>query len=126
MIFSVIDRSGSMAGSLLKLVKSAVKFVMNNLKSNDYVSVLTFDNNVDVTFPFTQMNDAGKERCSDLVDSISVGGATNLAGGLFRGLQEMRKRPAEEGRVSKKKLHEIFCGVFVLFAFQAAKVSKFN
>jgi Ca-activated chloride channel family protein len=44
----VIDRSGSMSGEKLENVKRAVEFVIQNLNPADYLSIVQYDNNVQV------------------------------------------------------------------------------
>src|SRR5260221_9646133 len=52
----VLDHSGSMKGAKLKNVKEAVKMVIYRLKANDYVSVVIFDDTIQMIISFLSFN----------------------------------------------------------------------
>jgi Ca-activated chloride channel family protein len=81
----VIDRSGSMSGEKLAHAKSAMKMLITHLSSDDLLTIVTFDSSVDVVMEPTavQNKDALKTR----VDTIQVGGNTNLSGGWIKGIE---------------------------------------
>ena len=51
----VIDRSGSMRGEKLDYTRQAVQFALNHLDKDDTVSVVVFDDQVDVLVPATKV-----------------------------------------------------------------------
>ncbi len=95
----VLDRSGSMHGEPLEYVKESVSFVVDQVASCDFLSVITFDQDVDVICQ--SQNVANKDSLKKVVKSISSGGSTNLSGGLFRGYREVLKecKPGKVNRV---------------------------
>lgn len=105
-IVAVIDKSGSMHGEKLDLVKETLEFVIDQCKHNkiscihlslpcihfiftvkecDRLSVVTYDTKVQVDFPLTSMDSANKERTKLMVKAIRDGSSTNLCGGLLKG-----------------------------------------
>lgn len=84
---AVVDRSGSMSGQKMKAMKEALRFLVSHgLQSDDRFALVAFDNNVEVRLPVTSMTAKGKKVALETVDALSTGGATNLSGGLLRGL----------------------------------------
>jgi len=86
-IVAVIDKSGSMAGSKLKLVQEALCFVAEQLSAHDQVATVVYDSDVTVLHELTPMDDKGKIRMVDSVKNIVEGSSTNLSGGLLAGIQ---------------------------------------
>ena len=85
----VIDRSGSMSGQKIERAKEAAIQAIQRLDSRDIVSVVVFDNNVDVLIPATKVSNLeGMER---KIRSIEPGGSTALHAGTQKGAEEVRK-----------------------------------
>ena len=80
----VLDRSGSMAGEKLAYTKKAVSFALEHLDSRDRVSVVTFDDDVQVLIP--PQTTLHKDQMIQDLQAIYPGGCTNLSGGLFKGV----------------------------------------
>ena len=79
----VLDRSGSMAGEKLRTMKAAVKNIIDQLKPEDIVSIITFETRTQVLVPAqSAMN---KDEIKRKVDKIDDGGGTNMAPGLREG-----------------------------------------
>ena len=78
----VLDRSGSMGGAKLEYAKAAAKYVMERLDAEDRVSVVAFDDTIEVTLPSTP---AGKVNIQRVLDAIQERGSTNLHGGWLEG-----------------------------------------
>lgn len=78
----VLDRSGSMSGAKLEYAKAAAKYVMERLEATDRVSVIAFDDTVEVTLPSTP---AGKVNIQRVLNAIQERGSTNLHGGWLEG-----------------------------------------
>ncbi len=86
----VLDRSGSMSSEgKLDYAKRAIQFIIKNLSSRDTVSVVTYDDRVDVVLPPTLAAD--KKRIEQLITKIKPGGSTNLSGGLLEGFSMVGK-----------------------------------
>jgi Ca-activated chloride channel family protein len=94
----VLDRSGSMSGDPLEYVKESVSFVVDQVASCDLLSIITFDQDVDVICP--SQNVANKDGLKKVIKSISSGGSTNLSGGFLRGYREVLKE-SKPGKVNR-------------------------
>jgi len=83
----VIDRSGSMEGPPLDYVKQACAYVVDLLSPNDILSIVTFEETVDVLMPPQRVTD--KERIKEGVQRLMPGNTTNLYDGLLLGMQQV-------------------------------------
>jgi len=88
----VIDKSGSMSGSKIELVKSTLAFMFEQLKDTDRVALVEFDSSVATSMNFTKMNDEGRNYAKKVAGNIRAGTCTNLSGGLFQGLNLIKNR----------------------------------
>ncbi len=79
----VVDRSGSMAGSKLDAVKTALDSLIDQLGEGDRLSIVEFDDRVDVLVESTPVGD--KTALKAAVGQIAARGATDLAAGLRQG-----------------------------------------
>ena len=93
----VLDRSGSMQGAKLAAMKDATKRVIDTLTPQDVVSIVLFDDTVQVLTPATAATD--KAALLAAIDSIEEAGGTAMSAGLAAGQAELRKNMAPE-RVS--------------------------
>ncbi|KAE9587956.1 hypothetical protein Lal_00003293 [Lupinus albus] len=84
-LVTVLDVSGSMAGTKLALLKQAMSFVIQNLCSSDRLSVIAFSSTAHRIFPLQRMTDTGRQLALQAVNSLSPNGGTNIAGGLTKG-----------------------------------------
>eukprot|EP01119_Soliformovum_irregulare_P024070 TRINITY_DN8554_c0_g2_i1.p1 TRINITY_DN8554_c0_g2~~TRINITY_DN8554_c0_g2_i1.p1 ORF type:complete len:681 (-),score=165.79 TRINITY_DN8554_c0_g2_i1:30-1832(-) len=84
-----------MDGAKIALVKETLKFVVNQLKSEDYFGVVLYDSNVEVLLRPLAMDAEGKRKALLAADGIVTKGTTNLSGGLFQGLSEISKSPSK-------------------------------
>lgn len=91
-LVTVLDISGSMAGTKLALLKRAMGFVIQNLGSNDRLSVIAFSSTARRLFPLRRMSDAGRQQALQAVNSLVANGGTNIAEGLRKGAKIMEDR----------------------------------
>ncbi|HUY80046.1 MAG TPA: VWA domain-containing protein [Ktedonobacterales bacterium] len=85
----VLDHSGSMRGQKIRAVKDAVKLVIDQMAPSDIVSVVIFDDNVQVVVPAQPVRD--RELLKAAVEGIKDGGGTAMSLGMNIGLTELRK-----------------------------------
>ncbi|MFT4547171.1 MAG: Ca-activated chloride channel family protein [Verrucomicrobiales bacterium] len=85
----VLDKSGSMSGEKLAYAKDAAKMAIQRLGSNDILSIITYDHNVEVLVPATKVTDKGAMLAA--IDRIRIGGNTALFAGVAKGADEIRK-----------------------------------
>jgi Ca-activated chloride channel homolog len=83
----VIDRSGSMEGTPLEYVKQACAHVVDMLGPNDILSIVTFEETVDVLMPPQRVTNKGPIK--DGIQRLMPGNTTNLYDGLSLGLQQV-------------------------------------
>ena len=83
----VIDRSGSMAGHPLQMAKEAAQAAVRQLDPEDRVSIVTFDDAVQVVVPSTLVND--QKAILKATQGIRSGGSTALHAGWFAGASEV-------------------------------------
>jgi len=86
-LVAVVDRSGSMSGSKMKMMKETLDFlVCKGLSSGDALSIVTFDHDVQTVLPLTPMNAENRLSAAKVAKSIDARGQTNLSGGLLQGI----------------------------------------
>ena len=83
----VIDRSGSMEGAPLEYVKQACSYVVDLLTPNDVLSIVTFEETVDVLMSPQRVTN--KQPIKDGIARLEAGNTTNLYDGLALALQQV-------------------------------------
>ena len=95
----VIDRSGSMSGDPLKAALESSVRIIQGLRSDDRIAVITFDDHVQVVQPLVAVGDA-----HDLVTRVRLiesGGSTALFDGWQEGVKQLAPFVKKEiGRAS--------------------------
>eukprot|EP01063_Lacrimia_lanifica_P027587 TRINITY_DN3891_c0_g1_i1.p1 TRINITY_DN3891_c0_g1~~TRINITY_DN3891_c0_g1_i1.p1 ORF type:complete len:555 (+),score=255.38 TRINITY_DN3891_c0_g1_i1:81-1745(+) len=88
-ICAVVDRSGSMRGAKLQLVKKALELLAREMLPQDKLGVVVYDQNVATPVKMVNMTKKNREDVLKAVDGIRPGGSTNLSGGLLTGMKEI-------------------------------------
>lgn len=116
----VLDRSGSMQGDKIAFVKKAAQFVIDNLTAEDHLSIVQYDDQIDVVSPSARVQH--KQELRRRVDQIEARNMTNLSGGMLAGYEQVQstQQPkfvnrvlllsdglANQGIVEPEKLREI-------------------
>ncbi|MCU0389744.1 MAG: VWA domain-containing protein [Thermoflexibacter sp.] len=83
----VIDHSGSMEGDKLVYAKKAIDFVIDNVSSEDLISIVQYDNEIEVISKSAKVQH--KEVLHSKVKQISARGTTNLSGGMLEGYNQV-------------------------------------
>lgn len=97
----VLDHSGSMSGAKLANLKEAAKLSIDQMGPQDIVSIVIFDDKVEVTASSQPVTDpTGLKR---QIERIRDGGGTEMSRGMRKGLEELRKGLGP-GRVSRMLL----------------------
>ena len=87
----VLDRSGSMSGKKIEQAKSAVKFVLNNLREGDLFNIVAYDGVVESYRPeLERYNDETRKAALGYVEGLYPGGGTNIAGALSTALGHLK------------------------------------
>ena len=97
----VLDHSGSMSGAKLANLKEAAKLSIDQMGPQDIVSIVIFDDKIEVTASSQPVTDPlGLKR---QIERIRDGGGTEMSRGMRKGLEELRKG-LDPGRVSRMLL----------------------
>jgi Ca-activated chloride channel family protein len=82
----VIDRSASMRGRPLLEAKRSASVMIDSLTPKDRVSIVAYDDTVQVMAPSQQVDNKGRLKAA--VALIQTAGSTNLHGGWLKGAEE--------------------------------------
>ncbi|MBM3261917.1 MAG: VWA domain-containing protein, partial [candidate division Zixibacteria bacterium] len=85
----VLDRSGSMLGEKIENVKQAVAHVLDGLQSDDYISIVIFNERSLVALPAQHIQDLDQLKAR--VNALKAEGGTSMSKGIQDGLAELRK-----------------------------------
>ena len=85
----LLDRSTSMQGEKIDLVKAAATQVMRSLKPEDIFSVVAFSDHAEVLIPAAFQSDSSKLQAR--IQMMQTGGATEIFQGLDAALREVRR-----------------------------------
>ncbi|MGB8645466.1 MAG: VWA domain-containing protein [Anaerolineae bacterium] len=97
----VLDRSGSMKGQKIDSLRQAVHMLIDQLQPNDFISIVLFDDKVDV--PLASMPAQNKQQLHDIANGIVERGGTQMSLGLQKGLEETHRNynPNDPNRIHK-------------------------
>jgi Ca-activated chloride channel homolog len=92
----VIDRSGSMGGSKIKLAREAVVQALRMLKPLDRFALVAYDDQVDVLVSSTLATVEAVRNAIVRTEEIEARGSTDLCGGWLKGCEEVAKHLVNE------------------------------
>jgi Mg-chelatase subunit ChlD len=87
---AVLDKSGSMAGSKLALVKHTCQFMLGQLGPNDKLGLVEYDSEVNELIPLSKTTELFQQQAAQVINSMRDGSCTNLSGGLFKGIAQQQ------------------------------------
>ena len=93
-IVFVVDRSGSMGGGRLDMIKNSITNFLGLFDSNDFLSVVAFDSHVQVVVPMTRISELTLADVRKKIAEIDLGGNTNLEAGYRAGIAEAVSAPS--------------------------------
>jgi Ca-activated chloride channel homolog len=91
----VIDRSGSMNGEKMVRAREAAMFCVDQMLATDRLSVVTFDEHIDVLFPSEPVTN--KEAMKDLIARVTARGSTALHEAWVRGGLTVSEQMLDQG-----------------------------
>lgn len=100
----VLDRSGSMAGEKLALVKEAVDVAIAHLSDEDRAALVMYDDVVDTLHHLEPATARVKTAMRLALHGIDAGSTTNLAGGWLTGCGELSKDEGDALRIRRALL----------------------
>ena len=91
----VLDRSGSMEGEKMMRAREAAMFCVDQMLPSDRLSVVTFDDRIDVLFPSEPVTN--KQSMKDLISRVTARGSTALHEAWVRGGLTVSERMLDQG-----------------------------
>lgn len=91
-LVTVLDVSGSMAGTKLALLKRAMSFVVQHLGPSDRLSVIAFSSSARRLFHLQRMSLYGRQQALQAINSLGAGGGTNIADALKKAMKVIEDR----------------------------------
>ena len=88
----VIDKSGSMQGEKMQLVKDSFKYLLELLGDNDRLSVIIFENSSARISNLTRTTNENKIILQQNINKITAGGGTNINSGVSMALEVLKQR----------------------------------
>jgi len=85
----VLDRSTSMQGQRMDMVKSSALNLLQQLRSQDILSVVAFSDRAEVLIPPTRASALSKS--DHRISLLQTGGGTEILQGLSKGLEQLRQ-----------------------------------
>jgi Ca-activated chloride channel family protein len=92
----VLDRSGSMAGDKFEQLQASARRLIDVLTDEDRLALISYGSDVSIDFASAQMNPQNRARLMRAIDSMAVGGGTNLSGGFQQGYSEVSRWKRED------------------------------
>ena len=87
----VLDRSTSMQGDKMDVVKAATVHLMRSLRPEDLFSVVAFSDRAEVLIPAAYQSQAERTKLQNRIQMMQTGGATEIYQGLKAGFEEVRR-----------------------------------
>src|SRR5262249_55955170 len=87
----VLDRSGSMAGDKLALVKEAVDVAVGQLRDEDKTALVIYDHEVETLQHLEPATPRVKTALRLALQGVDAGGSTTLCGGWLTGCVDLSK-----------------------------------
>jgi Ca-activated chloride channel family protein len=91
-----IDSSGSMAGDDIQQARDGAEWVFGLLEDDDYLSIVTFDTEVETVLDATRWGDISRDEALDRVANITAGGGTDIYRGLVAARDSLHHLPADD------------------------------
>ena len=92
----VLNRSGSMGGSKFEMARVAVQHAIRLLTPRDSLALVCYDDRVDALLARTLASAEAKTLALDRLAVTDARGSTDLAGGWFKGAEELQSAGASD------------------------------
>ncbi|MCP4347577.1 MAG: VWA domain-containing protein [Desulfobacterales bacterium] len=87
----VTDVSGSMSGEKLEKVKRSIRKLFKNLRKDDVIGIVAFDDRVKTLFKAKVVKDITAREFGKIINNLSPGGGTDINLGLSYGINEISR-----------------------------------
>ena len=93
----VLDRSGSMSGSKIRLAREAVRQALQNLRPDDRFSLVVYDEEITTVVESTPASAEARRNAVKRLGRIDARGSTDLHGGWLAGCNQLARGLAADG-----------------------------
>jgi len=90
-LIAVVDKSGSMSGPRIELVKKCLHQLVSQLGADDQLSIVLYGDRAHVFFEPMRATKANRAQIDEAIDAIEIAGATNMEEGLRVGFDLARR-----------------------------------
>lgn len=90
-LVAVVDKSGSMSGGPLELVRKSLKQVVSQLGNDDQLSIILYGSSTHIHLVPTKTNSENRDLITASIDQIQSHGSTAMEAGLELGYQVARQ-----------------------------------
>ncbi len=90
----VVDRSGSMGGGRLDLVKNTIGELIGRLSPEDHVAIVSFDTEIEIHQSMAQVSSINAQALRRNLSTLDPRGGTNIELGFLAGIEETKKLPS--------------------------------
>ncbi|PNH06506.1 hypothetical protein TSOC_007145 [Tetrabaena socialis] len=104
----VLDRSGSMNGDLIGLVKETCHFLIDQLTPNDYLGLFSYSGDVREDLPLLLMTPEARKLAHLVVEELQADGSTALYDGLEAGVRQQMQAEQELQVAGSRVVHTCF------------------
>jgi Ca-activated chloride channel family protein len=81
-LVAVVDKSGSMAGEPLELVRKSLRQIVGQMREGDQLSIVLYGDMSHLYLPPTGIGGSGRGKVLAAIDAIESNGSTNMEAGL--------------------------------------------
>jgi len=101
-LVACIDRSGSMRGDKIELMKKTLELLVRRtgLNGDDRVSLVTFDSTVRLDMPLEPMSANGRSKAEAVISGLRPGSTTNLSGGALKAIDVLEQSAERAGMLT--------------------------
>jgi Ca-activated chloride channel homolog len=82
--------------SKLDQAKDAARKAVQQMNNGDYVSIVIFDDTPRIVCPSVEISESSKQQVLNAINTIGLGGSTNLHGGWLLGATEVAKKMSND------------------------------
>jgi Ca-activated chloride channel family protein len=93
-VIFVVDRSGSMGGGRLDLVKNTIGELIGRLSPEDHVAIVSFDTEIEIHQPMALVSSINPQSLRRNLATLDPRGGTNIELGFRAGVEEAKKLPS--------------------------------
>ena len=105
----VLDRSGSMSGKKISQATEALRFIINNLNTDDHFNVIAYNDTVETFFPhLVPPGEDDVRKAMELIDGIDARGGTNIHEALQQAMGQAEMSHSIQSRIPQRPSYIIF------------------